>query len=153
MQAAPTKLALTWHSSQAGRPARHGQVIQKFYGAARSLTAAQPYTCILSGLLLHGPSKRRVLLVLPCRPVLLLIQTCMRCRGKVKTDDTIVLACGWTCRRGPTSVKRYSSFLVVGILCVRNADVHSACIASSLQHAVLVRMAFSRGITRWTPKG
>ena len=39
-------------------------------------------------------------------------------------------------------MKRYSSFLVVGILCVRSADVHSACIASSLRHSVMMRRSF-----------
>ncbi len=33
-------------------------------------------------------------------------------------------------------MKRYSSFRVVGIRCVRKADVHSVCIASSLQHTI-----------------
>lgn len=42
-------------------------------------------------------------------------------------------AFGCICSRGPTSVKRYSSLRVVGIRCVRSADLHSVCIASSLQ--------------------
>ena len=33
-------------------------------------------------------------------------------------------------------MKRYSSFRVVGIRCVRRADVHSVCIASSLQFTI-----------------
>ena len=41
-------------------------------------------------------------------------------------------ACGSSCSRGVMSVKRYSSFFVVGIRCVLSAAAHSARISSSL---------------------